>query len=519
MNARGPLVLAILDGWGIAAPGAGNAITSAKTPHWNRMCAEGTVTELAASGEAVGLPKGVMGNSEVGHINIGSGRVVPQGVVVINDSIADGSFDRNQTLLDAVAHVKKSGGTIHLLGLLSDGSVHSSIVHLEALVETIHESGAPFVIHAIGDGRDVPPSSMQTYLDAIEGFCSALGCEDVIASICGRFYAMDRDCRWDRTQAAYDLLTGQGPAPFTAPDAASALKAAYERGETDEFVQPTLIAAPRRVAGGDVVIFFNFRPDRARQMTQAFTATDFNEFPVAKLEHFMFATMTRYDEMFTNPILFGPRPQSDTFGEVAAKAGLRQLRLAETEKYAHVTYFFNGGREEVLPGEDRQLIASNRNVKTYDLAPEMRAQEITDYVVADLAAKKHDLIVLNYANADMVGHTGKLDATISSVQTLDTQLGRLYAAVTEAGGILAITADHGNAEEKLDARGNPLTAHTVNPVPFVLLGKNLPGTLGDGGALGDIAPTLLPLIGLEAPPVMTGRNLLVTQNSPVASAS
>jgi 2,3-bisphosphoglycerate-independent phosphoglycerate mutase len=522
-SAQRPLVLAILDGWGIAAPGPGNAITNAQTPHWNRITDAASITELAASGEPVGLPKGVMGNSEVGHINIGSGRCVPQGVVVINESIADGTFATNDSLAKAVAHVKSSGGRIHLLGLLSDGSVHSSIVHLEALVEALNETATPFVIHAIGDGRDVPPSSMQQYLTRIEGFCSALGHDDAIASICGRFYAMDRDSRWERTQAAYNMLAGvttsfDGVVPTqTSANATEALKAAYGRGETDEFVPPTLIGQARTVANGDVVIFFNFRPDRARQMTMAFTDAKFAHFTVQHFENFQFVTMTRYDEQLKNPILFGPRPQADTFGEIIAQAGLSQLRLAETEKYAHVTYFFNGGREDVFPGEDRELIPSDRSVSTYDLAPAMQAEKITDVVVADLAAHKHDVIVLNYANADMVGHTGKMAATVSSIQTLDGQLGRLYDAVMSANGILAITADHGNAEEKLDAKGNPLTAHTTNPVPFLLLARESLGKLESGGALGDIAPTLLPLLGLAVPQAMTGRPLLSPAVQPTSA--
>lgn len=508
MSLQGPLVLAILDGWGVAPAGRGNAITSAQTPNWDRIVAASTNTELDASGEAVGLPKGVMGNSEVGHINIGSGRVVPQGLVVINESIKDGSFGLNATLQTAIEHVRETGGRIRFMGLLSDGRVHSSIVHLEALIATVAASEVPFVIDVFGDGRDVPPSSIQTYIDRIESYCATFGKRDVIASVSGRFYAMDRDKRWERTQAAYDLLTGAAVA-HTAATAKEAVDAATARGETDEFILPTQIGASRPIVDGDVVVFYNFRPDRARQMTLAFTRPSFSDIPVKQFADVMFVSMTRYDEDFQNPILFGPRPQHDTFGECIARAGLTQLRLAETEKYAHVTYFFNGGREDVFSAEDRELIPSDRSVATYDLAPNMQAQAITDYVLADIAAKKHNVIIMNYANADMVGHTGKLDATIHSVEALDRELGRLYDAVLAAGGILAITADHGNAEEKIDKDGNALTAHTTNPVPFVIAASERLPALRVGGKLGDIAPTLLPLLGLTPPETMTGRGLLV----------
>ena len=508
MTNRGPLVLAILDGWGIAPASRGNAITSAKTPHWERILAASTNTELEASGEAVGLPKGVMGNSEVGHINIGSGRVVPQGVVVINDSIKDRSFGQNTALQATFEHVRRTGGRIHFMGLLSDGSVHSSIAHLEALIAAAIAADVPFVIDVFGDGRDVPPSSIMIYLDRIESYCAKLGRKDVIASVIGRFYAMDRDQRWERTEAAYNVLLGS-KVPLTAATAKEAVEAAAARGETDEFIQATQIGKARPVVNGDAVIFYNFRPDRARQMTLAFTRAGFASFPVEPLEKFMFVSMTRYDEDFTNPILFGPRPQHETFGECIARAGMTQLRLAETEKYAHVTYFFNGGREEIFAGEDRELIPSDRSVATYDLAPDMQAKPITDYVISDIAAKKHAVIILNYANADMVGHTGKLQATIHSVETLDAELGRLYDAVMAADGILAITADHGNAEEKLDKDGNPLTQHTTNPVPFVIAAPERLPQLRVGGKLGDIAPTLLPMLGISVPEVMTGNNLLV----------
>jgi 2,3-bisphosphoglycerate-independent phosphoglycerate mutase len=511
---RGPLVLAILDGWGHRDDAYGNAIASADLPNWTRILATYPHALLEASGEDVGLPKGVMGNSEVGHINIGSGRVVPQGVVVINDSLADGSFATNAALSECIAHAKRSGGTLHLIGLLSDGSVHSSIEHLFALIDAAVAGGATLAVHPFGDGRDVPPSSMQRYLDALETHLAKAGAAGAIATLVGRFYAMDRDKRWDRIEKAYRALA-EAKASHVAANASEALAAAYARGETDEFVAPTIVGEPRPIADGDAVIFFNFRPDRARELTLAFSAKHFKEFPVRAYADLAFATMTKYEEDMTNPVLFGPRPQSETFGEIASEAGFTQLRLAETEKYAHVTYFFNGGRETVFEGEDRVLIPSNRSVATYDLAPEMRANEITSAATEDIGDRLHDVIVMNYANADMVGHTGVMDATISSLETLDVALGRLEHAVLDADGILAITADHGNAEEKLDAEGNPLTAHTTNPVPFVLISREpYLGTLADG-KLGDIAPTLLPLLGIAAPPAMTGTNLLAP--APIAA--
>jgi 2,3-bisphosphoglycerate-independent phosphoglycerate mutase len=504
---RGPLVLAILDGWGERADTYGNAIAAADAPNWKRILATYPHSFLSASGEDVGLPKGVMGNSEVGHINIGSGRVVPQGVVVINESLADGTFPRNPVLQQCLDHVARTNGHLHLMGLLSDGRVHSSLDHLLALVDAVAAARVRFAVHPFGDGRDVPPSSMQRFLDILGARLTHVGAPDAIATLMGRFYAMDRDKRWDRVEKAYRALE-RGDADYHYATVAEALDAGYARGETDEFLAPTIVGEPRPIRDGDAVIFFNFRPDRARELTLAFSKPGFSEFPVHTYADFVFATMTQYDEYFPNPVLFGPRPQADTFGEVVAAAGLRQLRLAETEKYAHVTYFFNGGREDVFANEDRVLIPSDRSVATYDLAPEMRAGEITTTAIENVADRAHDVIVMNYANADMVGHTGVMSATVSAVETLDVALGRLEHAVLDADGILAITSDHGNAEEKLDAKGNPLTAHTTNPVPFVLVSRDPHlGPLRDG-RLGDVAPTLLPLLGLAVPAAMTGVDLL-----------
>jgi 2,3-bisphosphoglycerate-independent phosphoglycerate mutase len=445
-----------------------------------------------------------MGNSEVGHMNIGAGRVVPQGVVLIDADIASGAFTTNPTLVACLDHVKREKSTLHLMGLLSDGQVHSSITHLFALIDAAVEADVPLAIHAFLDGRDVPPRSAKVYIDQLEAKLDSLGRPGSIASIAGRFYAMDRDKRWERTDAEFDLLT-KGEAKYRAPTALSALQVAYERDESDEFVVPTIVGQTRTVGEGDACIFFNFRPDRARQLTQRF-----NEY-IRK--NGIFATMTKYEETFPNPVLFGPRPQFDTFGEVISRAGLSQLRLAETEKYAHVTYFFNGGREDVFPGEDRELVPSDRSVPTYDLAPAMRAKEITDIAVRDIEQHRHDVIIMNYANADMVGHTGKWKPTVEAVEILDACLQRLADAVLAANGLLVITADHGNAEEKLDPDGNPLTAHTTNPVPLIFISNDVRGTL-EPGKLGDIAPTLLALEGLPVPAAMTGVNLY--DRSPVA---
>ena len=504
-----PLVLAVLDGWGCSDATHGNAIAAAALPHWRAFFDRYPWTTLEASGEAVGLPKGIMGNSEVGHMNIGSGRVVPQGVVLIDADIASGAFAVNPTLVECLEHVKRNGSTLHLLGLLSDGQVHSSITHLFALIDAAVAANVPVAIHAFLDGRDVPPRSAQIYIEALEEKLDAVGRPGSIASIGGRFYAMDRDKRWERIDTAFAVLV-RGEAAYHAPTAIAALHAAYARDENDEFVVPTIVDPARTVGDGDACIFFNFRPDRARQLTQRF-----NE--LASGHHWkngIFATMTKYDETFPNPVLFGPRPQFDTFGEVISHAGLTQLRLAETEKYAHVTYFFNGGREDVFPGEDRKLVPSDRSVATYDLAPAMRAREITDIAVDDIEHHRHDVIIMNYANADMVGHTGKWEPTIEAVQLLDACLQRLADAVLAAGGLLVITADHGNAEEKIDKDGNPLTAHTTNPVPLILIAPDLRGSLTADGKLGDIAPTVLALEDLPVPAAMTGKNLY--DRSPIA---
>jgi 2,3-bisphosphoglycerate-independent phosphoglycerate mutase len=493
-----PIVLAVLDGWGCSDATHGNAIAAAHIPHWNAYFEKYPWTMLEASGESVGLPKGIMGNSEVGHMNLGSGRVVPQGVVIIDADIASGDFAKNPVLNESLQHVKNSGGTLHLMGLVSDGKVHSSLDHLLELIACAHAAGVPVAVHAFLDGRDTPPRSAERYLQQVDAELRELGAGRIV-TVEGRFYAMDRDKRWERTQAAYEAIA-HGKAAFHADSALDALTQGYARGEDDEFVQPTIVGEAAPVRDGDACIFFNYRPDRARQMTIKFSEAGF--------KNLVFATMTKYDETFPNPVLFGPRPQYDTFGEIVSRAGLRQLRLAETEKYAHVTYFFNGGREDVFEGEDRKLIPSDRSVPTYDLAPAMRAQQITDYAVEQIEAGTYDVIIMNYANADMVGHTGKWQPTIESVEILDRCLQRLSDAVVKAGGLLAVTADHGNAEEKIDKDGNPLTAHTTNPVPLLLIGSGTDGQLRKGGKLGDVAPTLLEIMDMEVPVAMTGRSLL-----------
>jgi 2,3-bisphosphoglycerate-independent phosphoglycerate mutase len=511
-----PLVLVVLDGWGCRDESHGNAIAAANLPHWRAMLERYPHTTLHASGEFVGLPKGIMGNSEVGHLNLGAGRVVPQGVTLIDAAIEDGSFATNETLQQAISHVRETRGRLHFMGLLSDGCVHSSIEHLFALINAACDANVDFVVDAFLDGRDVPPRSALEYVKLLQAHLADRGRTDATATVSGRYYAMDRDRRWERTKLAYDALTG-GTA-IGADGAVAAIRSAYERGENDEFVKPTVVGKPRPIAEGDACIFFNFRPDRARQLTSSFdealrkggisVASDTPGFEVAPWRNGFFASMTKYDETYTNPVLFGPRPQYDTLGDVLSRAGLRQLRLAETEKYAHVTYFFNGGREEPLNGEDRKLIPSDRSVPTYDLAPAMRAREITDYALEMLARGAYDAIVMNYANADMVGHTGMWQPTIEAVEVLDVQLARIEDAVLRADGLLAITADHGNAEEKMDDKGNALTAHTTNPVPFVLIAKDLRVRLRSGGKLGDVAPTLLGLEGLPVPKAMTGESLL-----------
>jgi 2,3-bisphosphoglycerate-independent phosphoglycerate mutase len=501
------VILCVLDGFGISAQTRGNAIAAANLPNYRRLAATYPYTELGAAQEAVGLPHGQQGNSEVGHLNLGAGRVVLQSVTRIDHAIDTKAFFSNPVLQRCLAHVQRTGGTLHLLGLCSPGGVHSSLKHLYALMEAAANAKVPVKIAAFLDGRDTPPRSASPYLAEIQARGKELG-NAAISMICGRYYAMDRDKRWERTQVAYDALVfGKARSATTVQQA---VDEAYARGESDEFVEPTIIgdAAPI-VRDGDACFFFNFRPDRARQLTRAFSQPGFSEFPVEHFDDLFFGIMTLYDDTFKNPVMFGRIFEEKTLGEVVAAAGLRQLRLAETEKYAHVTYFFSGGREEPFPNEDRELVPSARDVGTYDHLPQMRAREITDKAVDAIRSKRYSLIMMNYANPDMVGHTGAWDAIITALEVVDECLGRLEQAVLETHAIMLLTADHGNAEEKIDlSTGKPLTAHTCNDVPLVVVSEPKVGALRSGGKLADVAPTICQILKLPQPTAMTGRSLL-----------
>jgi 2,3-bisphosphoglycerate-independent phosphoglycerate mutase len=509
-----PLVLLILDGFGERAAAPDNAIAVADMPRWRGLLATSPHTTLDASERAVGLPAGQMGNSEVGHLNIGAGRVVYQDLTRIDLAIADGSFAKNPALDAAVAAAARNGSTLHVMGLVSPGGVHSHERHIAAMIELAGRppSGQPaprIHVHAFLDGRDTPPRSAAPSLALVEAACAKVAGAR-IATVSGRYYAMDRDKRWDRVEAAYDAIV-DGHAAYRADSAAAALAAAYARGETDEFVKPTVVVeggTPARMEDGDVVVFMNFRADRARQLTRALTDPAFDGFARKRLPRLAnFTCLTRYaDEFDALPVAFAPQTVRRGFGEVIAGRGLQQLRIAETEKYAHVTYFFNGGVEDVYPGEDRILVPSPK-VATYDQKPEMSAYEVTDKLVAAIAGGKYDAIVCNYANGDMVGHTGRIDASVKAVETLDACIGRVVDATRAAGGEVLITADHGNVEMLDDpVTGQPHTAHTLNLVPFVYVGRR--ATLAPRGALQDIAPTMLALMGIPQPAEMTGHSLV-----------
>jgi len=501
-----PLALVILDGWGLGPQGEGNAIARAKKPNMDYFVKNFPFTTLSTSGEDVGLPDGQMGNSEVGHLNIGAGRIVYQEFTRITKAIRDGSFFTNEQLLAAVRHVLEHNSALHLMGLLSDGGVHSHLEHLFALLELARRHRLEKVfVHCFLDGRDVPPANALEYIRALENRLAESGAGR-IATVMGRYYAMDRDRRWERTALAYEALTlGKG---LTAAGAQS-----YARQETDEFVRPTVIVGPDgeplgRVQDNDAVIFYNFRPDRARQLTRAFVDEEFTGFTrPAGRPRVHFVCLTQYDQTIPAPVAFAPHNLKNTLGEVLSAAGLNQLRLAETEKYAHVTFFFNGGVEKPFPGEDRLLIPSPK-VATYDLKPEMSAPEVTDAFLERLASGKYQVIIMNYANADMVGHTGDLAAAVKAVETVDQCLGRVAQAVRAKGGVLLITADHGNADEMVDAgNGSAHTAHTTNPAPFILIDRDLNRVRLRPGRLEDIAPTILSILGLPQPPEMTGKPL------------
>lgn len=516
MSPAAPLLLLILDGWGLAPAGPGNAISLAETPNVDRLTAGFPHTRLRCSGRAVGLPDGFMGNSEVGHMNIGAGRVVYQDMTRIDMAVEDGSLAANPALADLVAKTRARGGRLHFMGLVSDGGVHSHITHLKALALAAKALGAPVLVHTFLDGRDTPPESGRGFVADLDAFFRDNACGR-IASLTGRFYAMDRDKRFDRVARAYAALTTGRDAPCLATDAASAVAAAYAAGETDEFVTPRLLAAPGGEGGqvpdgcirdGDGVFFFNFRADRAREITQAFIRQDFDGFARDVVPDLAgFASMTEYESSFGIPAAFAPQSYDQVLGQVVSEAGLSQLRLAETEKYAHVTYFFNCGREEPFPGENRILVPSPREVATYDQKPEMSARQVTETFLAEWK-KGYGLYVVNLANPDMVGHTGDLAAAIKACTVVDECVGRIMEAVLASGGRLCLTADHGNAEEMIDAHGGKMTAHTLNEVPFVLAGPAGRNAVLSPGVLGDIAPTLLALLGLDQPQAMTGKSLI-----------
>ncbi len=503
-----PVLLCVLDGWGAREGGADNAIALAATPNWDRFLATSPHALLDASEHEVGLPAGQMGNSEVGHMNIGGGRVVLQDLPRIDSAIADGSLAASPVLAEFIARLKAGGGACHLMGLVSPGGVHAHQHHVAALATLIATAGIPVRIHAFLDGRDTPPSSARAYLEHFLAEIAPAGSGVSIATVCGRYYAMDRDQRWERVALAHRaLVMGQGE---DAPDPLSAVDAAYARGESDEFVKPTVIAGHRGMDDGDGVLMANFRADRARQSLLALIDPDFSGFARPRTVRFAAALgMVEYSERLNRfmAAIFPPEDLADTLGEVVARAGLTQLRIAETEKYAHVTFFFNGGQEREFPGESRILVPSPK-IATYDLKPEMSAYEVTDRLVEAIASGDHDLIVVNYANTDMVGHTGDLAAAIKAVEAVDRCLGRLAEAVERAGGVHLSASDHGNAEmRRAPGTGQAHTAHTLNRVPIVLV--HAPhGTMLRDGRLADIAPTILALLGLPQPAAMTGRTLL-----------
>ena len=505
------VMLAILDGWGINESENANAVRLANTPNLDAMMKQYPSTKILTSGLDVGLPEGQMGNSEVGHTNIGAGRIVYQELTRITKSIQDGDFFSNKAFLDAIKYCKKQDSDLHLYGLLSNGGVHSHNTHLYALLELCKREDFDRVyVHCFLDGRDTPPASGEGFINELEEKMKEIGVGK-IASIMGRYYAMDRDKRWERVELAYKALAlGEG---LTADNAIDAIEAAYQREEFDEFVKPTVIMKDGKplatIKQNDSVIFFNFRPDRAREITRVFVDKNFDGFE-KKFLYVNYVCMTQYDETIPNvEIAFKPTKIENTFGEYISKLGYSQLRIAETEKYAHVTFFFNGGNEVEYEKEDRILIASPK-VATYDLKPEMSAYEVTDRVVDVIRKSMYDVIILNFANCDMVGHTGVLEAAVKAVETVDECIGRIVEEVTRVNGTILITADHGNAEQMIDyTTGDPHTAHTTNPVPLIIAGLPDDVELRDGGRLADLAPTMLDIMGVEKPVEMTGESILV----------
>lgn len=502
-----PVVLLILDGWGYREDPRDNALALADIPNWRRLWAERPHTLIHTEGRHVGLPDGQMGNSEVGHMNLGAGRIVYQDLTRVDAAIEDGSFFANAALVGACEAAKAEGRTLHVMGLLSPGGVHSHETHIFAMLELAARLGVPRVaVHAFLDGRDTPPRSAHSSVAALEALCDKLG-NARIASVSGRYFAMDRDARWDRVEAAWKAMV-DAESTQHADSALAALDAAYARGENDEFVLPTVIGAGAKIVDGDAVVFMNFRADRARQLTAAFVQPGFDGFAARRPVLSDFVCLTEYDAKLPVTLAYPPDNLPNTLGEVLAANGLTQLRIAETEKYAHVTFFFSGGREDLYEGEGRTLIPSPK-VATYDLQPEMSCPELTDKLVAAIRTQAYDVIICNIANPDMVGHTGLLEAAVKAAEAVDVAVGEVAAAVEAVGGALLVTADHGNLEMMRDPdTGQPHTAHTVGPVPLIYVGTRHDARLRDGGALRDVAPTMLALLGIDQPAEMSGKSLL-----------
>ncbi|WP_269919436.1 2,3-bisphosphoglycerate-independent phosphoglycerate mutase [Caldifermentibacillus hisashii] len=507
---KSPTALIILDGFGLREETKGNAVAHANKPNFDRYWNEFPHSTLRADGEFVGLPEGQMGNSEVGHMNIGAGRIVYQSLSRVNISIREGEFAKNQTFLNAMNHVKEKGTNLHIFGLLSDGGVHSHINHMFALLKLAADQGVKNVyVHAFLDGRDVGPQTAKTYIHETLEKMKEYGVGQ-FATISGRYYAMDRDKRWDREEKCYRAMVyGEGP---TYQDPIQLIDDSYANGIYDEFVIPSVMVNENSepvatIKDEDAVIFYNFRPDRAIQISNVFTNEEFDGFDRGPKwpRNLHFVCLTHFSETVKGYVAYEPVNLDNTLGEVLAKHDLKQLRIAETEKYPHVTYFFNGGKEEVNPGEDRILINSPK-VATYDLKPEMSAYEVTDALIEQIKADKYDVIILNYANPDMVGHSGKLEPTVKAIEAVDECLGKVVDLILEKGGKAIITADHGNSEEVITLEGRPMTAHTTNPVPVIVTDKNV--TLRDGGKLGDLAPTILDMMGIQKPKEMTGESII-----------
>ncbi len=508
-----PTVLMILDGYGLNEKTEGNAVAQANTPVMDKLMKECPFVRGNASGMAVGLPDGQMGNSEVGHLNMGAGRIVYQELTRITKEIQDGTFFENKALLHAVENCKQKNSALHIYGLVSDGGVHSHITHLYGLLELAKKQGLTKVyVHAFLDGRDTPPMSGKGYVEDLEAEMKKIGVGEV-ASVTGRYYAMDRDKNYDRVEKAYRALTkGEG---LQAESATAGIQASYDREETDEFVQPTIVmkngAPTALIQSGDSIIFFNFRPDRAREITRSFCDDDFTFFDRGPRMDVTYVCFSDYDPTIENKeVAFEKIAVTNTFGEWLSAHGMKQARIAETEKYAHVTFFFNGGVEEPNEGEDRILVNSPKDVPTYDLKPQMSAYEVCDKLTGAIRSGEYDVIIINFANPDMVGHTGVLPAAIKAVETVDECVGKVLEAIDETNGVLFICADHGNAEQLIDYEtGAPYTAHTTNQVPFILYNADPSYRLRDGGCLADIVPTLIELMGMEQPAEMTGKSLLI----------